>query len=334
MSSVKFLDFSKLYTEYPELEAVIKRVLITGRLILQEDVESFERKISGYVGKKYAVGLNSGTDAIYLALKAIGVGEGDEVITSAHTFKSTAGAIENAGAKAVLVDIDEYGLMDIQEALNKVTDKTAAIIPVHLTGDFVDKFESPVPVIEDSCQALGATGTGWGVAQAYSFYPAKILGAFGDAGALTTNNHSIDVDVRDARNHYKASNRKYGINSRLDNLQAAILASKIDYLGVDIKKRETIAKHYLKNLTTVILPRDREGRVWQDFIVRHPDRDGLYNYLAEKGIETMKNEYPFADGVNKPPKAKLYESETLRIPCNPYMSEADIDYVTETINLF
>lgn len=340
---MRFLDYSRLYTSYPGLDDIIKRTLVTGKLILQSDVESFEKRLAKWLGIKYVVGLNSGTDAILLAIKAI-VAPGKEIITSTHTFKSTIGSIVNAGCKPVLVDIDENGLMDLDEVARNINKNTGAIIPVHLTGDMVDmdkllEIAGKIPVIEDACQALGATWGGqkagtFGVAGCFSFYPAKILGAFGDAGAMVTNFTSLKDDVSDARNHYKENNWDFGINSRLDNLQAAVLNEKLDFLDIDIAKRQTIANIYNHEFEglPIKLPSQRAGRVWQDYVIKTQERDDLYDYLQAHDIETLKNEYPLS--VPKEAIADVYESETLRIPCNQFLLADEVNEVVEKIKKF
>jgi len=311
----------------PEIDIEINRVLSAGDLILRKDVEKFEENLAGYVGTKYAVALNSGTDAIKLSLKALGIGQGSIVAVPAHTFKATAGAVLDIGATPKIFDMDE-GFMfkrDIQ-----------AIIPVHIAGTLSNTyFMTPIPIIEDACQALGAIRNPVTYTQCWSFYPAKILGAYGDAGAITTNREDVYDYVMEARNHFKYSDKGFGVNSRMDNLQAAILNVKFKYLHEYLARREEVAIRYKAlHESGVTLPNYQQGRVWQDYIIRTDKRDALHKYLKENGVETLKNEYPFSTDYPKPPLAKRYEAETLRLPCNPYLTNDEVDYIIEKTNEF
>lgn len=319
----------------------IDEVLTKGDLILREDVEEFEKKLADYVGTKYAVGLNSGTDALYLALRGLKIGPGDEVLVPSRTFVATAQVVVQLGATPVYYDLD--GIFNIVDHKN-----IKAIIPVHIEGAFDNNFQRILDmakynkwyVIEDACQALGAEQNGkkagsFGDAGCFSFYPAKILGACGDAGALVTNNKDIYEYVKGARNHFKEDARDWGINSRMDNLQAAILNIKMDYLDWSLIKRKKIANQYLKKLKDISglqLPLDTPGRVWQDFIIRTEQRDALYNYLKEQGVETMKNNYPFP--VPKLPQAQKYEDETLRLPCNENVTDEEVIEIINYVKKF
>jgi len=335
---MKFLDFSKLYTEYPEVDQAVKLELVCGRQILSDALESFESNFAARLGKNFAVGVSSGTHAILASLRALGVGEGDQVITTDHTFKSTVGAIVDVGAKPVTVDIDEYGLIDIDEVEKAINPKVKAIIPVHIAGDVVDMSRlmdvaHSIPVIEDACQAVGALGVGWGVTQCYSHYPAKILGCYGDGGSVATDDEDIADYIRETRNHDKNDNEVWGYNERLDNIQAAVLNVKLDRLNEDVDKREKVAKRYNKAFKDIPAqtPRETLGRVYQDYILRTKQRDELYEYLKENDIETMKNEYPFIINWNKKPKTKEYEAETLRLPCNQFLTITEINNVITNV---
>src|SRR3990167_1934400 len=196
--TVPFLDYSKLYTEYqPQVSQAMHNAMHGGRLILQKDVEEFESKFAAFLGVKHVVSTNSGTDALMLALIAAGVGPGDEVITVSNTFIATIQVIHHLGAKPVLVDVGEDGLIDMDLMTDALDlDKTKAVMPVHLAGDYVPEFYAAAPIIEDACQAVGAKGVGYGYAQCYSFYPAKVLGTFGDGGALATNSDEVALRVK------------------------------------------------------------------------------------------------------------------------------------------
>lgn len=346
MDSVKSVRFFNPGLGYknikPEIDVAIEKNLLEGQLILREETEQFEKTLANFVGTKYAVGLNSGTDALYLALKAAGVKAGDEVITVGHTFVATVQVIVQLGAKPVLIDINDDALIDHNEIEKAINARTTAIIPVHLTGDVcnmkvIQKIarDYNLILIEDAAQALGAEWDGqkagsFGIG-CFSFYPAKILGAYGDAGGLTTNSKEIYDTVIELRNHWKSDYSDWGINSRLDNIQAAVLNVKFRYLNDALEKRQRVAERYLNQLADlpVGLPTSRSGRVWQDFILRTPKRDELYEYLKRNGVETMKNEYPFP--IPKPERSIAYENETLRLPCNELLTDEEVGYVVNKI---
>lgn len=329
----------------PELDAKYFEVMESGQLILRAEVEEFEDDLANFVGTKYAVALNSCTDALYLALRGLKIGPGDQVLVPSRTFVASAQVIVQVGAEPIYYDTDG----SFSGAGN--FDKIKAIIPVHIEGTIDTNFEKmlelaeklKVPVIEDAAQALGATYQGKGagsigLAGCFSFYPAKILGAFGDAGALTTNNENLYRYVKDARNHFKDDARDWGVNSRLDNLQAAFLNVRIKRLPAMLERRKEIAESYhsaLKHAEDgmhLALPVHIPGRVWQDYIIRcgsKDDRDNLFAFLKGAGIETLKNNYPFP--VPKLPLAQAYEDETLRLPCNENLTDAEVGQVIEKI---
>ena len=336
---VKFVDYPAQYKVHKkELDAAWQKVMEGGDFILREDVEKFEKNLAEYVGAKYAVGVNSGTDALMLTLKALGIGFNNEVITSSHTFWATIEAIENLGAKAVLVDSVD-GLMVPEEVVPQITRLTRAIIPVHIAGAVCDmEFlryiakSRNIPLVEDAAQALGASKPYF--AQCYSFYPAKILGGTGDGGAVVTDSIELYEVLKKLRNHGgKPMPTLVGFNSRLDNLQAAILNVRIKYLPDILLARKAIANQYNKGLTGfVTLPKER--LVYQDYIIRTPRRNELKSYLEIQGIETMANEYPFPQFFLKGPNTIRYEKETLRLPCNETLTDSQIDYVIEKIQEF
>jgi dTDP-4-amino-4,6-dideoxygalactose transaminase len=342
---VRFFDPGLGYQKLkPEVDAEIQRVLSAGDLILRDDVEKFEQNLAEFVGTKYAIGLNSGTDALYLALKAIGIEPGEKVLVPSHTFVATAQVAAQLGAIPVLYDMGD-DLIAIT-----LGQKPKAIVVAHIAGEFMCdmtellewSYSYGIPVVEDACQALGAVQGGrgagsFGIAGAFSFYPAKILGAYGDAGALVTDDESIYNEVKELRNHYKKDYSKWGINSRLDNLQAGVLNVKFKYLPQTLDRRRAVAEAYLSAFghmdhLNITLPRQTEGRVWQDFIFRTEERDALYEFLKDKGVETMKNEYPFP--VQKLFKSLEYEAETLRLPINEHITDEEVGYVIKCVKEF
>jgi len=336
---VKFFNPGKEYKQLKkELLPKIDDVLSRGDLILRKDVEIFENKLAKYIGVKYACGVNSCTDALYLSLKYLGIGKGDQVLVPSRTFVASVQVIVQLGAEPVYYDLNgnSEGWKNIK-----------AIIPVHIEGEIDSNMDTilntlkrfKVPVIEDSAQALGATYKGKmagsiGLSGCFSFYPAKILGACGDAGALVTNDKKLYEWAKEARNHFKNTNKDWGINSRLDNLQACILNVKFKYHKRNLARRKKIAMMYDKGLRDlkITLPEPSKDRVWQDYIIRldsKRQRDRLFDYLKEKGIETMKNNYPFP--VKKLPLAQAYEDETLRLPCNPMLNDSEINYIIKKV---
>lgn len=344
---IRFFDPYKQYLRYKgEIDDAMQDTLERGDLILRQDVEEFEKNLAEYVGTDYAVGLNSGTDALFLSLKFLGIKEGDQVITVGHTFHATVEAIHNCGATPVLVNIKEDGMMDVNEVLSKINPYTKAIIPVHLMGDMVDMKAltegTDLPIIEDACQALGADIDGkkagaWGWVGCFSFYPAKILGCFGDGGAVTTNDEEFANELKDMRNHYKYNPGKWGFNSRLDNIQASILNVKIQYLNDMLDRRNEIAFMYddgLVNNGFLDIPTRRKGRVYQDYIIRTDKRDELAEHLKALDIETMKNDYHFPDDLPKPEKTVELEKQTLRLPCNDVVTDEEVQEIIILINDF
>lgn len=356
---VPFIEYPKLYTEY-DVDDAMKSALVTGKFILQENVEEFERDFAKFLGVKHFIGLNSGTDALMLALIAAGVGPGDEVITVSNTFIATIQVIHHLGATPILVDVNEQCLMDMDSVLNAITDKTKAIIPVHLSGDMCEVAPlmsmtagRDIKIIEDAAQGIGSKREGfiagtWGFAGCFSFYPAKVLGTFGDAGGLATNDDAVAERVRGLRNHgnvSKDAQEKYefGWNSRLDNVWAAVLVEKLKRLPEDLQKRQSIAEFYNKYLqgVPITLPVNRQGRIWQDYIIRTDKRDELKIHLDSKGVGTLGSDiipnhlYPGLglDHFNLPVTEKIIR-QSLRIPCNHFMTIEDAAYVVNSIREF
>jgi len=347
-----------------EINRVIKRVLSRGDLILRKDVETFEKKLANFVGVKYAVSLNSGTDALFLSLKAAGIGKGEEVITVSHTFVATISVIVQSKAKPILVDIRDDFLIDPDEIENKITKKTKAIIPVHLNGRVcqMDKImkiakKHNLIVIEDAAQALGARfkekmAGSFGLTGCFSFYPAKILGAFGDGGAVVTNNRKIADKIRLLRDHCQKTKTRivcYGFNSRLDNLQAAILNIKFKYLPKWIKRRREIARIYTRGLSKIsevkIPPAPNSDKnyfdIYQNYVIRAKKRNELRKFLEKKGIETLikdpiPNHWQKGLGLKKfhLPKTEKFAREIISLPMYPELTNRQVEYVIDCIQKF
>lgn len=310
---IKFIDFGRKYKRYKkEINSSVKRVFKRGWFIAGPERAGFEKNFGKYLGARYVIGVNSGTDAIAISLKALGIKPGDEVITTSHTATPTIGAIRIAGAIPVFADIDENTL-NIAPALieKKVTSKTKALLPVHLYGypadmDIIKKIavKNKLFIVEDACQAHGASFGGRklgtiGDAGCFSFYPTKNLGAFGDAGAIVTNNKKIAETALMLRNFGEISkykNKIEGVNSGLDEIQATFLSWGLKELNKWNKERAKIAGIYYKNLTglPVKLPPNSDSknkRVWHQFVIQTAKRDALRNFLKKNGIETMVH-YP------------------------------------------
>lgn len=309
---VPFLDLTRQYRRIEEeILSAQKRVLEKGRFILGEEVSSFEEEFARYCGVRYGIGVGSGTDALFLALKAANIGEGDEVITVSHSFIATPIAISWTGAKPIFVDVDpEVYTMDpnlLEDFLKKRKRKMVkAILPVHLYGhpaemdaimDIAHRYH--LMVIEDACQAHGAEYRGkkmgsFGVMGCFSFYPTKNLGAYGDGGMIVTNDKKYYERLRLLRCY--GEKRKYehilrGWNSRLDEIQAAILRVKLKYLDQsngERRKKALMYKRLLEN-TEVRCPAEKEQsrHVYHLFVVRAKKRNALQGFLKEKGIETL-----------------------------------------------
>lgn len=301
---IPFVDLSWQHNLVADdVGAGFERVFAKTSFILGPEAEAFEAAYAAYTGVEHCVGVGSGTDAIELALRALDIGPGDEVITAANTFVATAEAIVRAGARLVLVDCGPDYLLDIDRALAAVTRRTKAVVPVHLYGQLanVDGLRAALPariaVVEDAAQSQGAAWAGrrsgsLGSVAATSFYPGKNLGAYGDAGGVTTDDAEIASRLRSLRNH--GGQRKYehgmfGVNSRLDGLQAVVLAAKLRYLDGWNELRRAAADHYgelLGGHEKIVLPTaaEREAHVWHLYVVRVPRRDDVLAELNAAGI--------------------------------------------------
>jgi dTDP-4-amino-4,6-dideoxygalactose transaminase len=306
--SVAFLDLGRAAADQKELLAdAFATVVERGRFIGGPSLERFEAAFAEFCGVEHAVGVNSGTDAIALALRALAVGPGDEVITAANTCVATVTGIAASGATAVLADVDEQTwTLDPESAANAVTGRTRAIVPVHLYGQCADLAplrELGLPIVEDAAQAHGAEHDGKrrGDLAAYSFYPTKNLGALGDAGAVVTSDGDLAERVRRLRSHgERAETRGIAVtlgaaNSRLDELQAEILVRRLARLDEWNARRRELAGLYRERLAPadVVLPVEAEGRThcWHLFVVLADDREGFRARLRERGVETLVH-YP------------------------------------------
>jgi dTDP-4-amino-4,6-dideoxygalactose transaminase len=350
---VPLLDLAAQYASIgSEIDAAVRRVLASGHYIMGEDVAALEQEIASDAGFAHAIAVSSGTDALLAALWAIGVGPGDEVITTALSFFATAGAVARLGATPVFADIDPQTFnLDARSALERVTSRTRALIPVHLFGRIADMEalgEANLPIVEDAAQAVGSPGLGrGGKLVTLSFFPSKNLGAAGDAGMVLTNDVELADRVRLYRTH--GSRPKYvhhvvGANLRMDTLQAAILRVKRRYLTAWNATRRRNALRYRELLarTPLVLPEDTADHVWHHFVVRAPKRDELRAFLRQREIETEVY-YPqplhlqpcFKGGEpGSLPHAEHACREVLALPVHPDLVDAQLVWVAEAVNAF
>ena len=366
---IKVWDYKKEYqNEKEESLAAVEAVFESGVLVFGPHLEEFEKKFANYCDCKFGVGVGNCTDALEIALRALKIGNGDEVITVSNTAVPTVSAIVSAGAIPVFVDVDEYHLMDVSKIEDAVTEKTKCILPVHLYGQSVDmdsvaklaqKYD--LKIVEDCAQAHGATYKGKKVgsmsdAGAFSFYPTKVLGAYGDGGMITTNSEELS-DASQRLRFYGMEKKKmssghwngkyysleHGMNSRLDELHAAILLKKLNHLDEYILTRCKIAKRYDNELssTSMILPRERLDNkyVYYVYVVKHPKRDLFIEKLRERDIH-VNISYPWPihtmagyeylgwkDGDL--PITERYANEIFSLPMYPTLTN---DEQTEVIN--
>lgn len=346
-----------------ELLAAFSKVAANASYILREDVELFEESIAKILGVQYAIGVNSGTDALFFALKALNIGEGDEVITVAHTFVATVSVIVHCGAKPVLIDIADDFNLAVEKLEQAVTASTRAIIPVHMNGRccdmkaimaIADKYR--LHVIEDAAQSLGAHINGayagsFGIINAFSLHPMKSLHCYGDGGLIATNDPCLAEQVRLLRNHGQNQNKElvaFGFNSRLDNLQAALLNVNLKYFEADIKRRRQLALQYqvgLKNCDGLKLPQPPQDIGYFDTFSSYPircsKRDQLFSHLRQKNIECFihwENPLHLNERINignfDLPVTEQVSREVLSVPIHPFLEDSQCDYVIATVKEF
>ena len=366
---IKFLDLKAVNEQHrPEINTAIQRVLDSGWYLLGEEVSSFEREFADYCGTKHCLGVANGLDALILILMAyrelVVMQEGDEVIVPANTYIASILAISRAGLKPVLVEPDErtYNIdPNLIEAA--ITEKTKAIMAVHLYGQCADMDpicaiakKHGLKVIEDAAQAHAATYRGrktgsLGDAAGFSFYPGKNLGALGDGGAVTTSDDQLAeviIALRNYGSHQKYHNKYKGMNSRLDEIQAAILRVKLKTLDEDTEKRRKVAEAYLSALKSqssgLILPyvADYGTHAWHLFVVRLKERDALAEHLKQQGIQTMihypvpphrQEAYPELHHLSLPITEAIHH-EVLSLPISPILSCENIAVVFQGVILF
>ncbi len=370
---VPFLDLTRQHTEIrSEILSATQRVYEKGRFILGEEVSAFEKGFSRYCGVRHGVGVGSGTDALYLALKAAGIGEGDQVVTVANSFVATALAISFTGAKPLFIDIDPktytmdpngLELLLKREETKKSGQKIRAVVPVHLYGHPADmgsimeiSNRYDLVVIEDACQAHGAkygrkkVGS-FGAMGCFSFYPTKNLGGYGDGGMVVTDHQHYDRKLRLLRCYGERNKYQHvlkGHNSRLDEIQAAILRVKLKYLDRWNEARRRKAELYTKLLSPsgVVCPSEKKGmrHVYHLYTIETGKRDALQTFLKRKGVETLVH-YPIPIPFQKAyqemgyrrrdlPLTNEWSHKILSLPFFPEMEEPEMEEVAQQIGIF
>ncbi len=344
-----------------EFEDKALEVLRGGWYILGKEVSAFEQEFADYIGAKYAVGLGNGLDALWIAFRVLGIGKGDEVIVQGNTYIASVMGITINGATPVFVEPDEYFNIDASKIEEKITDKTKAILVVHLYGqasnmtpivELCKKYN--LRLVEDCAQSHGAkhngqtTGT-FGDIGCFSFYPSKNLGAFGDGGAIVTNDKKIADDVKVFRNYGSEKryyNRVVGTNSRLDEIQAGLLRVRLSHMQELEDEKRQICNRYLSELNNPLieLPKIREGstHIWHQFVIRCKTRDDLIEYLNKKNISTIIH-YPIPPHLSEAyqylgvkegslPITEKYAKTVLSIPLYNGITKEEQDYVIEALN--
>ena len=362
---VPFVDLSAQYQVHrEEFDAALAAVIAKTAFVGGEFVRDFERRYAEAYGIQHCVSCANGTDAIYIVLRMLGIGAGDEAITSAISWISTSETITQAGARPVCVDVDEHCLIDVDAIEAAITARTRAVIPVHLYGQAVDMgrvaeicSRHGLKLIEDCAQAHFAEWQGrrvgtFGDAATFSFYPGKNLGAWGDAGAIVTGNADLARRCRMYANHgalVKHQHEMEGVNSRLDGLQAALLSAKLPHVADWTKARQAVARTYdrlLAGVRGLRLPRVQEGatHVFHLYVVQTDRRDELKGFLAERGIETAVH-YPTAlpllpayrylgGDATAFPRAAATQARILSLPMYPELTTEMIEYVADSIRAF
>ena len=359
---INFIDLKAQYKAYQEeIDKEVLEVFSSAQFIGGEKLNSLENNLALYTGAKHAIGCSSGTDALLLSLMALNVGPGDEVITTPFTFIATAEVIAFLGAKSVFVDIDKDSYnIDASKIKDAISIKTKAIMPVSLYGQCADMDaineiaeEFEIPVIEDACQSFGATYNGkkscnLSTIGCTSFFPSKPLGAYGDGGAIFTNDDEIAEKIRMLLNHGQNERYKHkyiGINGRLDAVQAAVLGVKLKYFEKEVKLRDEIGSRYSDMLenTDVVTPKISEYNtsVYAQYSIRVDDREAMVEKLTEKNIPTAVH-YPLPLHLQEAfknlgykkgdfPVSEIVSTQIMSLPMSPYLTEDEQDFIVQAI---
>lgn len=369
MKSVKFFDYPSIYKRFQnEFNATFHEVCNRGAFILQRDLEEFETELSDFLGIKHVFGVADGTNAMVIGFRALGIGHGDEVIISSHTYVATAAAIHMVGATPVPADIDENNMLCSQSVEKKITRRTKAIMPTQLNGRCANMTKLSniaknydLMLVEDSAQGLGAKYKGqsagsFGQFGTLSFYPAKLIGCFGDGGAVMTNNDDTAESLKLWRDHGRNASGEvvaWGTNARLDNLQAAFLKIRLKHFDEDIIRRREIAALYDEGLSDIdklyLPPSPTENNeyfdVYQNYELASENRDELKEFLLQNGIGTIIQwagtpihhfeSLGFGRGkVTDLRKTDWFFERCLMLPMHMGMSNTDVDYVIEVVRKF
>tara|TARA_B110000027_G_C16103809_1_gene294302 strand:+ start:992 stop:2092 length:1101 start_codon:yes stop_codon:yes gene_type:complete len=362
---IPYVNIKKQYkSEKNKLLKIIDKTLYSGSWVGGSEIEKFEKNISKVCKTKYCISLNSGTDALTLALHLLGVKRGDEVITPPNSFIASTAVVTHLGAKPIFVDVKKDQSIDESQIEKKITKKTKAIMPVHLTGRMcaMDKIMSiarkyNIPVVEDCAQSImseykGKMSGAWGDVGCFSAHPLKNLNAMGDAGYLTTNNKFIYDKIKSLRTHGMDESRdnvkNFGYVSRMDNLQAAILNFRLKSLREIINKRRNNANLYLKNLNLdkIYFPLEKkeEFNSYHTFVIQVDQRDKLKKYLKKNGVDTAIH-YPMPIHLQTAskyldhkkgsfPETEKQSKRILTLPINQFLKKSEIIYISKLINNF
>lgn len=366
MRSVPFFNYQFLFKSHEEdFTRIFREVGQRGAYILQKDLAEFEQNLASFAGTKYGIGVANGTDAIWLALMAAGIGKGDEVIFASHTYIATAASIHFVGATPVPADCKPDHMIDPESVKKLITKRTKAILPTQLNGRCCDMHalklianDNNLIILEDAAQGLGAQFMGQGIGTfdkgaSISFYPAKNLGSFGDGGGFVTNDKEMYDNIMLLRDHGRNDDGvfvRWGFNSRLDNLQAAILNYKLGYYKEEIRRRREIASYYqdhLGHISELLLPPAPDADknyfdVYQNYEIEAERRNELKIYLKEHGIGTLIqwNGQPVHSikslgfsGTGLPYTEAMF-TKCLMIPMNTSLQKDDLEYICENISKF
>ena len=364
MRKIKFVDPAANYRMIKnEIDQAYLEVMSKGDLIDRSQLKKFEKNLAKFVDTRYAVGLNSGYDALQISLRAVGIGPGDEVIVPAHTFVATCSAVVNVGATPVLVDVAKDFNINVNKIEEAITCRTRGLLPVHLSGYMADmprimaiagKYD--LVVIEDACQSLGSSinekrAGSWGLTGCWSFYPFKMLGGYGDGGAITTNDEEVAIFA--TRMRFNGEDREtgeyhgHGFTCLLDNLQAAFLDVKLRQLPNWIVRRKEVAERYrraLKDIPDLMLPHyDKPGfdHVYQNYTIRSKQGNAFSEYLKSNGVEVLTQfrkpyyKHKALKLVDRGfPETEALSCEVCSLPMNVEISNEEIDYVIQVVHSF
>lgn len=361
--AVRYSYLRQQFGDCPELWEELKRFVLTGDFTLGAPLKKFEEGFADLIGTKHAIGVNSGTDAIKLSLKAIGVGPGDEVITAANTFVATVGAICELGAIPIFVDCNDNFCMDVSLVESALSERTKAIVPVHFTGYMtrMDNLESiaekySLPIVEDACQSILAEIKGkkagtWGISGAFSLHPLKNINVWSDGGVIVTNDDELDVKLRLLRNHGLEDRdhvKVLGYNSRLDTFQAVVgnwILPQAQQISEQRIKNAAYLDKGLTKISQIKIPgRPNDMRVvFHLYSVLAEERDGLLQFCLKRGVEA-KVHYPIPIykqealepfvGNKRFEKADFLAKNSISFPCDQHLSKEELDEIIETVQEF